>query len=101
MVRVKICGITNEDDALLAVALGADAVGFIFAPSPRQLAPMQAYDMQEPYLRAIFGFVGITDIEFVNLQPMDMDQVGREDAIRAGIDRARQLADRLAPARQG
>ncbi len=63
--------------------------------------PMQAYDMQEPYLRAIFGFVGITDIEFVNLQPMDMDPVGREDAIRAGIDTARQLADRLALARLG
>jgi FMN-dependent NADH-azoreductase len=63
--------------------------------------PMQAYDMQEPYLRAIFGFVGITDIEFVNLQPMDMDQDGREHAIRAGIDTARQLADRLALARLG
>jgi phosphoribosylanthranilate isomerase len=42
---VKICGITNEDDALLAVAMGADAVGFVFAPSPRQLAVQQAYDI--------------------------------------------------------
>jgi len=38
-VFVKICGITSEADALLAVGLGADAVGFIFAPSPRQVAP--------------------------------------------------------------
>ncbi|HZU72272.1 MAG TPA: phosphoribosylanthranilate isomerase [Acidimicrobiales bacterium] len=42
---VKICGTTSEEDALLAVALGADAVGFIFAPSPRQIAPSVAADI--------------------------------------------------------
>ncbi len=42
---VKICGITTEDDALLAVALGADAVGLVFAPSKRQVGIDQARDI--------------------------------------------------------
>lgn len=42
---VKVCGTTSEEDALLAVALGADAVGFVFAPSPRQVAHQVAADI--------------------------------------------------------
>ena len=34
-------------------------------------SPFHAYDHQEPYLRAIFGLAGITDIMFINAQPMD------------------------------
>ncbi len=44
-VVVKICGITSATDALLAVGMGADAVGFIFAPSPRQMAPGAVADI--------------------------------------------------------
>ncbi len=42
---IKICGITNEQDALLAAALGADAVGFVFAPSSRQVAVDRVRDI--------------------------------------------------------
>lgn len=42
---VKICGITSEEDALLAVAMDADAVGFVFAPSPRQMRPDEVRDI--------------------------------------------------------
>ncbi|MFN2502714.1 MAG: phosphoribosylanthranilate isomerase [Acidimicrobiales bacterium] len=42
---VKVCGTTSEEDALLAVAMGADAVGFVFAPSPRQVAVGNAADI--------------------------------------------------------
>ncbi|MHB8288239.1 MAG: phosphoribosylanthranilate isomerase [Acidimicrobiales bacterium] len=50
---VKICGITTEEDALLAVALGADAVGFVFAPSPRQVTPSLVADITKRLPREI------------------------------------------------
>jgi phosphoribosylanthranilate isomerase len=44
-VFVKVCGTTTEEDALLAVAMDADAVGFVFAPSPRQISPAVVADI--------------------------------------------------------
>lgn len=45
MTWIKICGNTNLEDALAAVEAGADAVGFIFAPSSRRIDPKTAEAM--------------------------------------------------------
>jgi FMN-dependent NADH-azoreductase len=47
--------------------------------------PLQAYDFVEKYLRTIFGFVGLTDIHFFNVQPMDISMETRHAAHKAAI----------------
>lgn len=52
-------------------------------------SPSRAYDFQEPYLRVIFGLAGITDITFINSQPMDA--LGPE-VQKQKIDAAKKIA---------
>lgn len=49
MTWIKICGITNIEDALKAASLGVDALGFIFAPSSRRVEP----DVAQKIIRAL------------------------------------------------
>ncbi|MEI8126447.1 MAG: phosphoribosylanthranilate isomerase [Actinomycetota bacterium] len=42
---VKICGVTSEEDALMCIGFGASAIGFVFAPSVRQVAPSLVHDI--------------------------------------------------------
>jgi len=45
MIYIKICGITNEEDALTCVKYGVSAIGFVFAKSKRQVTPEKAREI--------------------------------------------------------
>ncbi len=77
MVRVKICGITNTEDAMAAVRAGADALGFVFAQSPRQVAPEKARQVIDA-LPPLVSKVGV----FVDEAPRKVAEI----AARCGLD---------------
>ncbi|MCX6553278.1 MAG: phosphoribosylanthranilate isomerase [Acidobacteria bacterium] len=88
--RVKVCGITRNEDARLAAELGADAIGFVFwPPSSRAIRPSDAAAIAHalpPFvarigvfvnqpldeIRAIAGEVGLTGVQLHGDEPMEV-----------------------------
>ncbi len=74
MVKVKICGNTNLDDAMAAVQAGADAVGFVFyAQSPRAVDPKTAAEI----ISRLPPFVVPVGV-FVNEEPSGVRRIMKE-----------------------
>ncbi|MBI5206658.1 MAG: phosphoribosylanthranilate isomerase [Candidatus Firestonebacteria bacterium] len=81
MTKIKICGITNRIDALGCASLGVDAIGFIFAPGPRQITSKEAKKIIQvlpPYITTVGVFVNETAEkinEIVNFCKLDIVQL--------------------------
>ncbi len=80
MTLIKICGITNLDDAVAAIAMGVDALGFNFyKPSPRYVTPQSAREIIEQIPEPVLK-VGV----FVNEESPDVVQrIANESGVTA------------------
>ena len=75
MTRIKICGITNIDDALMSIDAGADALGFNFVPdTPRYLKDTKAAAKIIEQLPPFITTVGL----FVNADPELIQSIADE-----------------------
>ena len=80
MTFVKICGITNLEDALAAAAAGADMIGFNFyKPSPRYITPQHVHEIVKQLPSSVLK-IGV----FVNEgSPADVQSIMREAGLGA------------------
>jgi phosphoribosylanthranilate isomerase len=84
MTKVKICGITNPGDARVAAAAGADAVGLVFAESPRRVGVEEARRISIALPKYVIS-VGV----FVDEEPDEVVRISRE----VGLDLAQLHGD--------
>ena len=84
MVKVKVCGIKELEDARVAAAAGADAIGLVFAESPRRVSVERAREISAALPELVMR-VGV----FVDEDPQEVLRIARE----VGLDYAQLHGD--------
>ncbi|WP_210365142.1 phosphoribosylanthranilate isomerase [Bacillus sp. REN3] len=110
--KVKICGIKSVDAAKCAVEAGADAIGFVFAPSTRRITNEQAkkiikqlpgdvwkvgvfVDEEAKFIKEVADTVGLSHIQLHGKEDPDLYQEVGLPIIKSAAIKSKQDTDRL------
>jgi phosphoribosylanthranilate isomerase len=88
-VLVKICGITDPGDAEMALAFGADELGFVLAPSPRRIEP----DTVKDIIEALRGRGGARPFRAIGVFVNERAEAMRDIIAFCGLDAAQVHGD--------
>jgi flavodoxin-like protein len=75
--------------------INRDEVSYPGMNTPYSDGPAKPLDFQEPYLRAILGFIGLTDIEVVHVEGVAMNAIGPEKAVAAVMARSTEFLTKV------
>src|SRR5579863_5173806 len=96
---IKICGNTSLEDAMLAAEAGAEALGFVFAPSPRNVTREQVAKFV-PHLPASIEKIGVfvdATFEEIEVTVSACNLTGVQLQFAANPDLRAQLRDKFGP----
>jgi FMN-dependent NADH-azoreductase len=79
-------GLMTAKRAILVLASGG-----VFSDGPAK-----PFDFHEPYLRAVFGFIGITDVDVVRVEGVAMSAIGPQKALASATAQSKQLLAQVA-----
>jgi len=85
-----------SEKAPRGLVTGKKAVLVLASGGVYSQGPMQKADFQEPYLRAVLGFIGITDVEVVRVEGVALGEEAVNQSLRSAEARADAIVRRLA-----
>ena len=80
-----------SDKGLMGLAAGKKTILVLARGGIYSEGPMKAYDFQEPYLRTVLGFIGITDIDVVRIEGVALG----DESLRTAVTSAKAHADEI------
>jgi len=87
---------THSEKGPQGLVTGKKAVFVLARGGVYSEGPMQAFDFQEPYLRSVLGFMGMTDVEIVRVEGVALGERALSQALRSAEARADAIVHKIA-----